>query len=814
MPETDVMAVSLETLGCYLGGLRSQRAVPVATSIPPAVIAPSRQHELQLDRSFPAYPVGTGENWPSNARVEDGYSRRMPVGLLWQFAKEDRIWKVAPDTSIDPIHALGVAARDSVTVGPESVVGLVIPNWLRQSQQQALLDTASSRGGNWHLVWRPVAAATQWLNCFPLTPPETMSRQCIGRLIALHLGLFECELTVIEIVAEPNGGGAVLLPARLRPDKGTDFRSGMMSNDFMNTLALGTNGKDNSHETWRRAWTTPWLIRELNALSGKAEAKGNRYHEDHDPPAMKLQGQQEASSRVTISGIEWRNESVKSIANWIDRRLEVAGPVEGAVVTGELAAVLIKGKSLGVAFLERVVSPSKILVSGSSAEINALTAGAATQVERIRQSLPSYLTKLPLMRTVVSKMGLPEWISLLSDDDTYVPGGQKWSRPDPIGGIRIPGSKVLKLAVDHEDFEGVREASITLPGTITVNQAAEIHVEITPAQGNARIELIPLPRVKTQKPIVANLKRMDEVVDKQNRTLTPNGYLDFYPRIAPPLLERLGSATAWSNLARNLIVPLIRTRLPQNWTTASIVRIKDELLQKRNAGSPRNVTAIGSDGLVSTFNPELTQLVEGVFSLFRSRDLQRVENAKRLIAYTSTGSELIQDYLVTNSSTNPQKDEDFRMIGNCLRDPNGIASFLNACNPRKLSTHHIRTIAELACYRLAAMQHIGTDQLTEIYGAIAREFSSHSGYPRLTLHFRYLTLCVAFLLRRRVFDDSFVQPDSELASLVKRTCQNVIHGYENGSIHVMGGAVDLPAVMRQLIKYVDREGQGAFVLAT
>lgn len=55
--------------------------------------------------------------------------------------------------------------------------------------------------------------------------------------------------------------------------------------------------------------------------------------------------------------------------------------------------------------------------------------------------------------------------------------------PDPIGGIRIPGSRVLKLAVDHEDFEGVREASITLPGTIAANQAAEIHVGITPRKG-------------------------------------------------------------------------------------------------------------------------------------------------------------------------------------------------------------------------------------------------------------------------------------------------------------------------------------------
>jgi hypothetical protein len=812
MSETDVKAVSLETLGCYMGGLGYHKGVSVATSIPPAVIAPSRQHDLQLDRSFPAYPVGTGEKWPSNARVEDGYSRRMPVGLLWQFAKDDRIWKVDPETSIDPIHALGIAARDSVAVGPESVVGLVIPNWLRQSQQQALLDTASSRGGNWHLVWRPIAAATHWLRCFPLTPPETNSRRCIGKLITLHLGLFECELTVIEIVAEPYGGGVVLLPARLRPDKDKDFRAGM--SDFLSTSVAGINGEDSSREIWQRLWTTPWLIREMNAWSGKAEAKGSRYYVKYDPPAVKLQRQPESASRVIISGIEWRNESIKSIANWIDERLEDSGPVEGAVVTGELASTTKSGKSLGIALLERRISPSKILVSGSSAEINALTAGAATQVERIRQSLPSYLTKLPLMRTVVSKMGLPEWISLLSDDDTYVPGGQKWSRPVPIGGIRIPGSKVLKLAVDHEDFEGVREASITLPGTITANQAAEIHVEITPAQGNARIELIPLPRVKTQKPIVANLKRMDEVVDKQNRTLTPNGYLDFYPRIAPPLLERRGSATAWSSVAENLVKPLIQSRLAQYWPTESIIIIKDKLREKHNAASARNITAIGSDGFVSTYGAQLDQLVAGAFSLIKSRDLDRTKNAKRLIAYTSTASPLIQEYLISHSRVLPERDEDCRMIGNCLRDPIGICDFLMACQPGRLTTHHIRTIAELACYRATAMELIATDRLNEIYESIAEEFRSYSRYSNLNLHFRYLTLCVAFLLRRRIFDDTFVPPSSKLAAMVKQTCLNVIQGYENGTIHVMGGAVDLPAVMRQLIKYVDREGQGAFVLAT
>ena len=154
------------------------------------------------------------------------------------------------------------------------------------------------------------------------------------------------------------------------------------------------------------------------------------------------------------------------------------------------------------------------------------------------------------------------------------------------------------------------------------------------------------------------------------------------------------------------------------------------------------------------------------------------------------------------------------MIGNCLREAAGIRNFLLTCLPRRLSVHQIRTIAELTCYRDSALEQIETQHLDAIYESIATEFNANSRHGNLGLHFRYLTLCVAFLLRRRIFDDAFIPPDSKVARSIKDTCLRVISDYRNRKIHIMGGSVDLPSVMLQLIKYVDREGQGAFVLAT
>ena len=214
------------------------------------------------------------------------------------------------------------------------------------------------------------------------------------------------------------------------------------------------------------------------------------------------------------------------------------------------------------------------------------------------------------------------------------------------------------------------------------------------------------------------------------------------------------------------------------------------------------------------YETEFDALVQGAAMSLKSRDSRHRNAAIRMLAYTSTDAEVVLDFAAAIVRQGPRRDEEFRLVGNCLRDSQGIRNFLMTCDSSTLlSGNRVRTVAELATYRASALQVIDSHSMESLYDVISNKFSRDARGTRLGLHFRYLTLCVAFLLRRRIFDDSFISPDHKLARRVKETCIDVIERHEQRQVHIMGGSVDLPAVMRQLIQYVDREGHGDFVLA-
>ncbi|MDB4614727.1 hypothetical protein OAH18_03450 [bacterium] len=723
------------------------------------------------------------------------------------------MWKVDQETSIDPLQAIATSAREVASMASEAA-GLVVPNWLTQSQQQDLLDFLSGSGLKWYLLWRPIAAAAEWLARFPLVPPATTTRKRIGRIVALHLGLFECEFSIVEIVADPINGSVGLLPARLRTNKKLDFRSGTITDNLLQAVAKNQGVQSQDASVWRQLWTTPWLQTQLAAMRKKPKSSHPNCPAIYDTPALPLE-MSESPAIVCNAGIEWKTVPFNQIKQWVDQQLQSVGPLEGAVVTGELASIMGDGGTLGAALLQTRAHKDRILVANDAHHSDDLLSyGAAKLCHRLAVDEPAFLTKLPTLRTVVSRVGEPEWISLLSDDDAYVEGGKKWSRPQPVQGIRIPGAKVLKLAVDHEDFEHVREASIDIPDEFSFNQEAELLVEITPAQGNARVEIVTIPRVKTRNPLTANLQKMTEVRNNRDQLVSPTDYIDLYPRISPPLLQRLSSPTAWKNIAEGLVIPLLR-QPTRTWASSDFYNIKEELLKKRRkSGQLLNITAIGSDGHVGEYHEELNRLVEGVATALDSPDPRRREDATRLLAYTSTDHSVVATHIASFGKFGPRNDAEFRLVGNCLREPTVIRSFFSSCGHENLNSHQIRTVAELASYRADALEQVESQQINDLYDAISHEFHEYAESISLQIHFRYLTLCVAFLLRRRIYDDSFVPPDGQLAQRVKSTCLRVIQNHAAGRTHILGGSVDLPSVMRQLIEYVDREGRGAFVLAT
>ena len=101
MHDVGSAGIHLHTMGCTCVNGRVLPPPRIAQPrIPPSMLMPSPRHRMQLDQWFPPYPVGTGDDWPADTEPGEGSSRRMPIGLLWQLAMDERLWKVDSETSV------------------------------------------------------------------------------------------------------------------------------------------------------------------------------------------------------------------------------------------------------------------------------------------------------------------------------------------------------------------------------------------------------------------------------------------------------------------------------------------------------------------------------------------------------------------------------------------------------------------------------------------------------------------------------------------------------------------------------------------
>ncbi len=86
--------------------------------------------------------------------------------------------------------------------------------------------------------------------------------------------------------------------------------------------------------------------------------------------------------------------------------------------------------------------------------------------------------------------------------------------------------------------------------------------------------------------------------------------------------------------------------------------------------------------------------------------------------------------------------------------------------------------------------------------------SGGGGYP-----FRWSSLIVVYMLRRRMFDLDFLDPERELATKAKELFRTAIDRYKQRRLRPLGGSVDLPAALQQMINYIDRKGSGDILMA-
>ena len=74
--------------------------------------------------------------------------------------------------------------------------------------------------------------------------------------------------------------------------------------------------------------------------------------------------------------------------------------------------------------------------------------------------------------------------------------------------------------------------------------------------------------------------------------------------------------------------------------------------------------------------------------------------------------------------------------------------------------------------------------------------------------------CMAYLLRRRRYAEDFLPPDSTSAVQAKQLLDRAADMALTSGLTILGGAVDVPAVMRTIRDYIDRRGTGRILLVT
>ena len=78
--------------------------------------------------------------------------------------------------------------------------------------------------------------------------------------------------------------------------------------------------------------------------------------------------------------------------------------------------------------------------------------------------------------------------------------------------------------------------------------------------------------------------------------------------------------------------------------------------------------------------------------------------------------------------------------------------------------------------------------------------------------FRNTGLIIVYLLRRRSFDDNYMDPESQIAKKTKTAFNSAIRDSQAGRLRLIGGMVDLAQQLQLMIDYIDRRGRGQLLI--
>jgi len=762
---------------------------------------------LRLDYYSPPHPRGSAELWPPEAGIgSDCGSGRFPLAAAWTGRIEGRVWSWKVDAESRELHSLDAIAYAVSQLAKRHARGsssaIVIPNDFKQREQQKLIDACLASGVDAALLWLPVAAAMAWIDDHQDLLPDPKSRLNESLVLpVVHADWGRVSCCTLHIVPHHDQHGTRWLPARRRPVVSDCNIHGFGWND-----AAGCD-EANVESAWKQCFI------ENNRPLPKSATGSDQNLLDH------------------VAG--W---TVDQLSRWqvdgaLAKHLSAIDSPISAIFVGDFAEVISAGPDVQHQCKRMTESGSKsvpVIATGIAGE-DLLAKGASIFARDRAENRTSYLDTLPDLELFVDRNHQYEWRKLLGDGHKFIDGGKQWELPEPIKDLALRrGATSIKLVVAHDEYPGVRELQVTLDRPAEQRLAATLNVSATPAQGNAKLRLVTDAHASIpSRSILANWDRMEPVRDHEGNSVDKVAFLKMQPRAYPELFPRRWSHAKWraaiptaQEIIRRVKDEPVDSIMKDDW---SITHLKDRLLAKDQSQTPYDATAIGSDFKAPFDQATLDALGDLLLRLWRaSKQLQSpsVSTLVRALGYISVEDKDFDDWLGKNLS-NRFRDRQavLHTSGLAMRSPTNITKLFNfvfLSNGRTVSpgANELKAISQVLRYRTDATQSIDSQKcelvIQTCLGIFERGMEpGGGGYP-----FRWASLIIVYMLRRRMFDLDFLDPEQALAVKAKELFRTAIQRHQKRRLRPMGGSVDLPAALQQMINYIDRKGSGDILMAS
>lgn len=784
-------------------------------SIPNSILLPRFPAEpYRIDMGVEPHPRGSGLSWPVEAMIHTQYGvGRIPLGVLLESIEQgDSVsWQTDEMRRFACSEAFaGAIAQVIGDVESEAHVLLAIPNHWNEVLQQKLIDAFQDANIKVTLLWRPIAAAFDWCEQFAekLNTYTGDIGESVGKLFSLYIGFDTIEVTELELVQwQAEGRSASVVPARKRPrqeDRLPSFGIRQAIQYLRQQYHNRLSGNVSDSELLAALWNQLWCSHFPHELQVSPV-----FNEVSSGPANDL-------LESNIARIEQLHpHQVRSRLQQC--RLNLQKHYDGIVVSGALAnCKFLSGARIWEWALDGLgVCSENALVEGLHCDDGLLAKGAGIFAHRLEKKLPTYLDTLPRLEMLISDKGEPTWIDLLEPEQKWVEGGRLWQRPEKIRNLSIAaGSIDLKLAVAHEEFRGVRELVADLPEAKS-EEKVSLSVQMFPAQGSARIEIHPdrVGYLENQR-VFVDWRRMKEITEEDGRPTTKQDYLNGLPRSFPELLPRVMSAARWRKARESMatLLKMFRRNEPLNAINHQLVVTRDLIRAKDPSKFPQDATAFDSDGNCAG-DFDLDDFISAAWDYYI-----RFQPSKfiRAIAYTHVNHKPFHDNIIRNLQ-GPIIHEDYIVAaGKCLREAEHISSFLEVFfkTRRALQFNRVwwRALSEILRFRGNATQLISSQRCYDLMQLAWKGFKSDRLSNSGTESFRLECLVIVYTLRRRAYDDTFLDPESDLAVGIKNEFRQARADAKAGRLWLMGGSIDLSQQLQLIIDYVDRRGRGQLLI--